>query len=418
MVPGPGEYRRPTTALNAMDAVDIVWLRSEAGQAAVGEATTLAAAGLTDLAIRRRLERTVTPSEARSVLMLAAGRAALRAKWKLADRLFADRDAAEQAAHELVAAHTAARFAGCRAVADLGCGMGADTLMIARALGAGVALAVDRDPGRLAMAEANAGVMGVAARVRLEQSDLAAWRPSQPLDGVWLDPARRDGRGRLTEPERWSPPLSLALGLATAPRAGIKLAPGIDLAYLAAELRVPWEVEFVSLNRALRAAVLWLGEAVSTPRRATVIEPSGPVHTMDGPAEEPPARLGPPGAWLYDPDPAVGRAGLVRQLAASLDAWQLDSRIAYLSGDAAHETPFARRLRILSALPYSEGALLGAARDLQCARVEVERRGSPVDTNALERRLNARLPGGPGRVGTIALTRSGRQHIALICAVE
>lgn len=402
-----------------MDAADILWLRSEAGQAATAEAATLTAAGLTDLAIRRRLERTVTSSEARFVLMLAAGRVALRGRWGLAGQLFADREAAEQAAHELVAAHTAARFAGCRVVADLGCGMGADTLMIACALPAGVVLAVDRDPGRLAMAEANAGVMGVASRVRFEQSDLAVWQPSQPLDGVWLDPARRDGRGRVTEPERWSPPLSLALGLATtAPRAGIKLAPGVDLVHLAAGLRVPWEVEFVSLDRTLRAAVLWLGEAVSAPRRATVIEPSGPVHTMDGPAEEPPVRLGSPGVWLYDPDPAVGRAGLVRQLAASLDAWQLDSRIAYLSGDAAHDTPFARRLRVLSTLPYSERALLGAARDLQCARVEVERRGSPVDTNALERRLNARLPGGPGLVATVALTRSGRQHLALICAAE
>jgi len=404
-----------------VDTTAVTWLRSEAGTTATHTAAGLLAAGLTELAVRQRLDPTITAEQARAVLGLLAGRRALRDKFTAADQLFADREAAEQAAHEVVAAHTAVRFAGCSLVADLGCGMGADTLALARCLGAsgGAVLAVDRDPGRLAMVRANAAVLRLSERVRLQQADIDGWELPADIDGVWLDPARRDGSGRRTHPEAWAPPLSRALALAAnVPRAGVKVAPGIELRLLDGAGPAPWEIEFVSLNRSLRAAVLWLGAAVTTPRRATILEPSGIAHTLTGDAGEGPARVAPPGGWLYDPDPAVGRAGLVRQLAHDLAAWQLDARTAYLSSDEAIATPFARQLRILAALPFSERGVLTAAREAGCVRIEVERRASPVDTNALERRLNAGLPGGAGRVGTVALTHAGRQHLALLCEAE
>ena len=45
------------------------------------------------------------------------------------------------------------------------------------------------------------------------------------------------------------------------------------------------------------------------------------------------------------------------------------------------------------------------------------RRGSPVETNALERRLNAALPGGLP-VLTVALTRVAGEHTAIVCERE
>jgi hypothetical protein len=107
----------------------------------------------------------------------------------------------------------------------------------------------------------------------------------------------------------------------------------------------------------------------------------------------------------------------VDRLAPDLDAWLLDSGIAYLTGDTAQTSPFARRFRILAALPFAERRLLGVLRDAGAERVEVMRRGSPVETNALELRLNRGLPGG-SRVLTVALTRVDGQHTAIVCERE
>ena len=109
-------------------------------------------------------------------------------------------------------------------------------------------------------------------------------------------------------------------------------------------------------------------------------------------------------------------AQLIGSLSANLGAWQLDARIAYLSSDEPVATPFARRFRVVESLPFSERQLLERLRALDASRVEVMRRGSPVETNALETRLGSRLEG--SRVFTVALTRVGGGHIAIVCERE
>src|SRR5690606_4773198 len=109
-------------------------------------------------------------------------------------------------------------------------------------------------------------------------------------------------------------------------------------------------------------------------------------------------------------------AGLVDVLAERLDAWLLTPDVAYLSADEARDTPFARRFRIEAWLPFSERRLLERLRDLGAGRVEVMRRASPVETNPLEVRLNRTLKG--DRVLTVALTRAGQQHVAVIAERE
>jgi hypothetical protein len=173
-------------------------------------------------------------------------------------------------------------------------------------------------------------------------------------------------------------------------------------------------LEFISLDRGLRAAVLWLGSLAREPRTATVL-PAGVSLTgiPDGGTTE----VGKPAAILYDCDPAVGRAGLVEQLGSMVGAWKIDEHIAYLTSDTGVDTPFARRLRIRAWLPFSERRLLDTLREHGAGRVDVTRRGSPVDTNALERRLNAALRRGNGGRGamTVALTRVQGAHVAIVC---
>lgn len=398
-----------------MDAADVAWLRTAAGERAAREAASFLAGGATLLATVERLRRAHAPERARAAVALAEGRRAARRKFPDAERLCCDREAAEQASPDVVARWTAARFAGARRVADLGCGMGGDALAIADHA---PVLAVDAEPGRAAMAEANAAARGLAGRVEVRVADVRAIALPADVDAAWLDPARRDGRGRIHDPRRWSPSLSDALALAVAlPGAGIKLAPGIDPALLPADV----ELEFLSVDGDLVEAVAWLGRLARAARRATVLPAgatlaSSAVTTGGGEPDPAPPSLGEPGRYLYDPDPAVGRAGLVRALARDLHAWQLDPRVAYLSSDAAVATPFARRFRVDAWLPFGERRLAARLAELGAGRVEVMRRGSPVETNALERRLNAELRG--DGVRTVALTRVRGRPAAIVCERE
>lgn len=390
-----------------MDADEIVWLLTLEGARAAEQARTDLEAGVAAHTIAERLRAAYGAPHSRAALALVAGRISAAAKFTDAARLILDREAAEQATAEVVARWTARRFAGARRVADLGCGAGGDALALAEAA---PVLAIDRDPARVAMARANAAVRGLRERIEVREGD--ALDPLPPgVDAVWLDPARRDGSGRILDPAAWSPPLSEALRVASAvARAGIKAAPGLDLMHAPEGC----EVEFISHRGGLVEAVLWLGEAVSASRRATVL-PRG--VSVAGEPDTGATSIGEPGRYLFDLDPSVGRASLVDAVAPAIESWRLDERTAYLTGDAPSASPFARRFRILDAAPFAERRLRDVVRALGASRVEVMRRASPVDTNALERRLNAALSG-DGPVLTVALTRVGGVHTALVCVRE
>lgn len=390
-----------------MEAADLAWLLTPEGVRATHEARTAFDSGVPAHTIADRMRAAYGVASARAALSLVAGRLTAGPKFADAARLFFDREAAEQATSEPVARWTARRFAGSRRVADLGCGVGGDAIALGEVAHV---LAVDRDPGRLAMLRANAAVRGLEARIEAVEGDALAPLPAD-VDAVWLDPARRDGSGRTLDPERWSPSLSEALRAAShVPRAGIKVAPGIDLALLPEGC----EVEFISHRGTLVEAVIWGGDAVSAPRRATVL-PAG--ATVAGEADTGATPLGVPGRYLFDLDPAVGRAALVDGVAPAIEAWRLDERTAYLSGDLQASSPFARRFRVIDVMPFAERRLREALRALRASRVEVMRRASPVDTNALERRLNAALAG-DGAVLTVALTRVAGAHTAIVCERE
>ena len=91
-----------------------------------------------------------------------------------------------------------------------------------------------------------------------------------------------------------------------------------------------------------------------------------------------PLDVGPLGAYLYEPDGAVIRAGGVAQLGADLNAHLLDPHLAYLTGDDLVPTPFATAFRVLDLLPYG-------VKDLR-AWVKAARRRPARDQEAGHRR--------------------------------
>src|SRR5262249_38301406 len=151
---------------------------------------------------------------------------------------------------------------------------------------------------------------------------------------------------------------------------------------------------------------LWFGPLRTAGRRATLL-PGG--HTLTA-TDPPPPLLSPVRQYLYEPDPAVLRAGLVTVLAEQIGASQIDPDIAYLTTDELTPTPFAEAFRVEEALPFQLKRLREWLRRRGVGRVTVKKRGSPLDPAALVRQL--RLSGSERRV--LFLTRVAGRPYALI----
>ena len=152
---------------------------------------------------------------------------------------------------------------GVRRVADLGCGIGADTLAFARA-GLRV-LAIEADPTTAAVAEANAAALGLADPVEVRVADATTVDLSE-VDAVFCDPARREGGRRVFDPSAYSPPWSFVAALpARVPATVLKVAPGLDHALIPDGAEAAW----VSVDGDVVEATIWCGPLAAVPRRAT-----------------------------------------------------------------------------------------------------------------------------------------------------
>ncbi|MEV5343678.1 methyltransferase domain-containing protein [Streptomyces sp. NPDC052676] len=349
-----------------------------------------------ELAVATRLRRE-HPAE---LVSAALGQARLRqravAKFGAEDagRMFFTPNGVEQSTRASVAAYRARRFRdlGVTSVADLCCGIGGDAIALARA---GIrVLAVDRDPLTAAVARANAEELGLADLIEVREADVTEV-DTAGYDAVFVDPARRGGRGRVFDPEAYSPPLSWAVEAARrAPYAALKVAPGIP------HEAVPdtAEAEWISDGGDVKEAVLWFGSAPGLVR-ATLLP--GP-RTLTGRGLPDPA-VRPVGRFLYEPDGAVIRAHLVAEVAEEVGGGLLDATIAYVTADEPRPTPYATAYEITEHLPFNVKKLKALLRERQVGTLTVKKRGSAVEPEELRRKV---LPKPHGTVAvTVFLTR-------------
>ncbi|WP_416984955.1 THUMP-like domain-containing protein [Streptomyces sp. T028] len=349
-----------------------------------------------ELAVATRLRRE-HPAE---LVSAALGQARLRqravAKFGAEDagRMFFTPNGVEQSTRASVAAYRAGRLKelGVTSVADLCCGIGGDAIALARA---GIrVLAVDRDPVTAAAARANAEALGLAGLIDVCEADVTEVDTSG-YDAVFVDPARRGGRGRIFDPEAYSPPLSWAVGAAlAAPRAALKIAPGVPHEAIPAEA----EAEWISDGGDVKEAVLWFGTEPGAVR-ATLLP--GPRTLLGTGLPNPDVR--PLGRYLYEPDGAVIRAHLVAEVARDLDGGLVDETIAYVTADGLRPTPYASAYEITDQLPFNVKKLKAVLREREVGILTVKKRGSAVEPEELRRKV---LPKGHGpHAATVFLTR-------------
>jgi hypothetical protein len=326
---------------------------------------------------------------------------------EFASRMLFTEAGLEQASRLSVAAHHANRYvrAGLSSVADLGCGIGADSLAFAAA-GLSVT-AVDTDEITAALATYNLAPFPEATVIhaQAENVDLS------DVHGVFLDPARRtsghSNTQRLTRFEDYSPSLDFAFSLADTHPTGIKLGPGFDRDQLPDE----WEAQWVSVNGDVVELGLW-SPGLSRPGvgRAALVMTSAGTHEMVAASDSEDAELGEIARYIYEPDGAVIRARLIGELAREIGAHMLDPHIAYMSSHVLVETPFAQAFEVTETLPLDVKQIRAWAKSHNIGTLEIKKRGVDIDPAEFRKKLS--LSGKES--ATLILTRIGNERMALV----
>ena len=330
------------------------------------------------------------------------------------------RDGLEQATRKIVARQRAKRFAaaGVTSLVDLGCGNGADSRELARSCPD--FQAVDISPAAATCAAINLSDLP-GAQVFCESAENIAAQKTLPA--LFVDPARRAATGRVLAPAAWSPPLGKVLEWGKrAPFLAVKMAPGIDLANLPAGYHAQWVsvagdlVECALYSPGLapegpgRSALVIHGDQVRQYQCATARNP-GESHLQVRQA----ASLG---NYLFDPDPAVIRAGILPDLCERLGGAPVSTGIAYLTGNTlptGEDAPALHCYQIVENLPLKSKTISSYLRSRQATRLDVLKRGVALDIASWRKKVMPKKQRDwSPRTVTVALTRVAGAHRCLV----
>lgn len=329
------------------------------------------------------------------------------------------REGLEQATRLRVALLHAKRIvdAGQQGVADLGCGIGTESLAAATV---GLrTLSIDSSADAVACAAANLRDFPDAQVLLGNLEYLTSGDLTElGIDTIFLDPARRGPAGRISNPEKWSPPWSTVMSVAQWPQEmGVKVAPGIDYSLIPSDYHAQW----TSVDGDLVECCLWSsGLSPEGPGRSAVRLDAEGIHhlvELDGTDPTAPPRQGPVGdigKYLYEPDAAAIRSGLVARLAELTATHLISPRIAYLSSDTRASSPFLTGFRVVAVTALRVKTIKKALSQANAGPVEVKKRGASIDTTALQRSLSGK---GPNPMVVFA-TRIKNDHRAIIAIRE
>lgn len=347
----------------------------------------------------------VAPDVVSVVMTQSRLRAAAASKFgDFARGMLFTQDGLEQATRLTVAALHAQRYrdAGITRIADLTCGIGADA-MAAATLGVGV-IAFEREAATAHIADFNlrhwdhARVVHADAMATLAVGDL-------DVEAIFADPARRDARGRRHHTSDYSPSLDDVFALCSRwPEVGIKVGPALPHDAVPEDVEAQW----VSIDGDVVELGLWSGRLARRSGHSALVIARGTAHVFD--ADPIPGEAGALGEYLYEPDGAIIRAGLVGPLADVLGARLISPSIAYLTADAAIDSPFVRGFRVVENLPLKTKLIAGALRERGVGIVDIKKRGVDITPETLRPQL--KLHGDSS--ATVILTRVGDQRRALV----
>ncbi|MFM1951015.1 MAG: hypothetical protein RL418_702 [Actinomycetota bacterium] len=310
----------------------------------------------------------------------------------------------EQATRLEVAALHAERFrsVGHKVIADLGCGIAADSLAFA-ALGLDVT-AVEQDAETAALAAFNLAPFP-NAKVQIASAEAV---DLTRFDALWLDPARRDlerktARHITLQPEDFSPNLNWAFEIEK-PK-GIKLGPAFPHELIPAVAQPQW----VSHNSDLVELTLWFDDLKTSDNAVATMLKQGARYEFEGDREQSVA-VRELGEFVFEPDSGLIRSHLLGDFANRNRLGLVSDSIAYLTSDKDPESPWLKAYELLEVLPLDEGVLRRHFAQNDIGSVEIKKRGVDITPEQLRPKLKLKGSG----AATMILTKVGGARKALL----
>jgi hypothetical protein len=201
---------------------------------------------------------------------------------------------------------------------------------------------------------------------------------------------------------RSEPGLDFLRSLPGTSRGGaIKLGPASDFA---THFDAPgFEVEVVSLDGECKEATVWFGTLAACRRRATVL-PVGTTWTdRDGPRPAT-VTLSPPSSWIFDPDPALLRSGLLDSFAAANGLSRCAMGVDYLTSSRRVDSPFLTAFEVLDVFPLDVKRLRRVVADQRLGPLEIKTRGVDLRPESVRDRLR---PPGPNPATLLLMGGAG-----------
>ena len=318
-----------------------------------------------------------------AALTLAELRLKAQSKFAQASRMWFDRISLEQSTSELVARYKANRFLHAttpeQQIWDYCCGCGGDTLAMMKHR---FVLAIDSDPLRLLQTEWNAKALQPEPQLKTCCAQVELLPCTNRI--IHIDPDRRVNAGkRSLKIEQSKPSLGYLQQLTRlASGGGIKLSPASNFGGKFPDC----ETELISLNKECKEATIWFGQLKSDVVSRATLLPSG--ETIAGNPLEFYPRLESLKEYLFDPDPAVVRAGLIDALSEKLNLGRLDGAEEYLTSERLVSSPFVTPFQVVAQISYHLKDLRKWFRSQHIGQLEIKCRHIPVQIEKLRKKLD------------------------------
>ena len=290
---------------------------------------------------------------------------------------------------------------------DLTGGFGVDFATIARRFRHSIY--VERDAALCKIAAHNFPLLGITDfNVVNDTAETVIERLTDTLRAriiILIDPARRDNAGRKTVLIEDCAPDVCALQerlRAVAKIVVVKLSPMLDITAAIRAIKGVSEVHTVSIGGECKEVLLVVGQEVAEP----VIHCCGLRFTQSEEQNAMPEYADELGTWLYEPDAAILKAGMLKSIALRFGVRKLSPMSHLYTSDKLIEDWPGKRFPVTAWTGFSKKELRTLLQGISCADLTV--RGFPQTTATLRKQLRLR-EGGP--VHLFAATLADGRHI-------
>jgi hypothetical protein len=352
------------------------------------------------------------PALVAAVLSQAKLRRRAQSKFgEFADSMLFTEDGLEQSTRFHIAARHAGRFraAQIERVADLGCGIGTESMALA-SLGITVE-SFEIDEVTAAIASFN---LAPFENATVHQADVTDVNLDE-FDGLFFDPARRElglskreASARKFNPADYSPNFDWVLTQASHKPTGVKLGPGHPHEGIPDGCEAQW----VSDRGDLVECTLWFGKLArpGVARSALKVHEGGSHELQSSQTERVNVDIGSLGAYVFEPDAAAIRSHLLAELAHPLGLRLFAPEIAYLTGESELQNPWLKTYRLLDEMAFDRKRLKAYLRERNIGVLEIKKRGSDIVPEQLRKEMNLKGE----NAATLIVTRVGDAHRVLV----